>query len=215
MLEFLDANSSMITNALVEHLYLSLLPILIGIVLALPLGMLAVRYRWADIPLLGASSVAYSIPSLALFIAMPGIIGTKILDPLNVVIALSLYTVALLFRSVADGLRSVPEPVRMAATALGMKRPRQLLTVELPIALPIIASGLRVAAVSNISMVSVGALIGVGGLGALFTYGFQIQSFPLLITGIVLSVALALVADVLIVLAQRLTTPWTRARAAR
>lgn len=213
MIEFLDANSTRISTDLVQHLYLSVLPIIMGLVLAIPLGMAAVRSRWVDAPLLGASSVAYSIPSLALFIAMPSIIGTKILDPANVIIALSLYTLALLFRAVTDGLKAVPEPVRMASTAMGMRRPRQLLTVELPIAVPVIAAGLRVTAVSNISMVSVGALIGVGGLGDLFTYGFQVGSLPLILTGVVLSVALALLADLVIVLLQRALTPWTRARA--
>lgn len=215
MIEFLDANSPRILAGFVQHLYLSVLPIIIGLVLSIPLGMVAMRSRWIDAPLLGASSVAYSIPSLALFIVMPGILGTQILDPINVVVALSLYTVALLFRAVTDGLKAVPEPVRMASTAMGMRRMRQLLTVELPIAVPVIAAGLRVTSVSNISMVSVGALIGVGGLGDLFTYGFQIGSMPLIVTGIVLSVALALLADVVIVLLQRLFTPWARAREAR
>lgn len=214
-LEFLDANSPRITRDLVQHLYLSVFPVIIGLVVAVPLGMLAVRSRWMNTPLLGLSSVAYSIPSLALFIVAPTVLGTQILDPLNVVSALALYTAALLFRNVTDGLRSVPEPVTMAATALGMRRFRQLLTVELPIAVPVIAAGLRVATVSNISMVSVGAVLGVGGLGDLFTYGFQISSLQMIGTGIVLSVLLALVADLLIVLVQRLTTPWARARAAR
>lgn len=215
MLEFFDANQTRIVDALLQHLYLSVLPVIIGLVLAIPLGMFAVRSRWVNTPLLGLSSVAYSIPSIALFVVMPGILGTKILDPLNVVIALSLYTTALLFRSVTDGLRSVPEPVTMASTALGMGRFRQLLTVELPISVPVVAAGLRVATVSNISMVSIGALIGVGGLGSLFTYGFSISSMPLILTGVVLSVVLALLADLLIVLIQRATTPWSKARIAR
>lgn len=215
MIEFFDANSSRIVDDLLEHLYLSLVPIIIGLLIAIPLGMVAAHSRWANTPLLTLSSIAYAIPSLALFIAMPAIIGTQILSPLNVIVALTLYTVALLFRSVKDGLESVPEPVKMAATALGMQRPRQLLTVELPVAIPVIAAGLRVVTVSNISMVSVGALIGVGGLGDLFTYGFQLQSLLYIITGIVLSVLLALLADVVIVLLQRASTPWTRARAAR
>lgn len=215
MIDFLDAYSSTIVTDLVQHIYLSVLPIIIGLVLAIPLGMAAVHWRWVDLPLLGLSSVAYSVPSLALFIVMPAILGTKILDPINVVVALSLYTLALLFRSVGEGLKAVPEPVRMASTAMGMRRFRQLLTVELPIAVPVIAAGLRVVAVSNISMVSVGALIGIGGLGDLFTRGFQINSVPLIVTGVVLSVALALLADVVIVVAQRAATPWTRARETR
>jgi osmoprotectant transport system permease protein len=215
VIEFLSVNQGRILGDLEQHLYLSLLPIIIGLVLAIPLGMLAANSRWANAPLLGLSSVTYSIPSLALFIAMPGIIGTKILDPINVVIALTLYTTALLLRSVLDGLRAVPEPVKQASTAMGMRRARQLLTVELPVAIPVVAAGLRVAAVSNISLVSVGALIGVGGLGDLFTYGFQIGSYYYIGSGIVLSVVLALLADIVIVVIQRIATPWTRARAAR
>lgn len=207
----LQAYQSRIIEDLVAHIYLSVIPIIVGLVIAIPLGMLAARSRWANGPLLGASSVAYAIPSLALFVAMPAIIGTKILSPLNVIVALTLYAVALLFRSVKDGLQSVPEPVRQASTAMGMRRPRQLFSVELPIAIHVIAAGLRVVAVSTISLVSVGALIGVGGLGDLFTYGFQINSYTLIVAGIVLSVLLALLADVIIVLLERATTPWTRA----
>lgn len=213
MIDVLSSYSDRITKDLGQHLYLSLLPVIIGLVVAIPLGMLAVRSRWVESPLLGLSSITYSIPSLALFIVMPGILGTQILNPINVVVALTLYTLALLFRSVTEGLKSVPEPVRQASTAMGMRRMRQLLTVELPIAAPVIAAGLRVATVSNVSLVSVGAIIGIGGLGDLFTYGFQINYLPLIVVGIVLSVALALLADVLIVLLQRAVTPWTRARA--
>lgn len=211
ILTVLQAYQSRIIHDLIQHVYLSVLPIIIGLVIAIPLGMLAARSRWANTPLLGVSSVAYAIPSLALFVVMPSIIGTKILDPINVIAALALYAVALLFRSVKDGLQSVPEPVRQASTAMGMKRPRQLFSVELPVAIPVIAAGLRVVTVSTISLVSVGALIGVGGLGELFTFGFQVNSYVIIITGIVLSVLLALLADVIIVLVEWATTPWTRA----
>lgn len=215
MIDYLSTNGGRILGDLGQHLYLSLIPIVIGLVVAIVLGVLAANSRWVNAPLLGLSSITYSIPSLALFIAMPGIIGTKILDPINVVIALTLYTTALLFRSVLDGLKSVPDPVKQASTAMGMRRTRQLFTVELPVAIPVIAAGLRVAAVSNISMVSVGALVGNGGLGVLFTEGFNINYLPPIIVGIVLSVLLALLADLLIVLLERVSTPWRRARTAR
>ncbi|MGH3096629.1 MAG: ABC transporter permease [Streptosporangiales bacterium] len=210
IIKVLQAYQPQIISDLLQHLYLAFVPIVLGLVIAIPLGMLAARTRWANAPLLGASSVAYAIPSLALFIVLPSILGTKILSPTNVIVALTLYAVALLFRSVKDGLQSVPEPVRQASTAMGMKRARQLFTVEFPIAIPVIAAGLRVVAVTTISMVSVGALIGIGGLGGLFTTGFQISSYVLIVTGIVLSVLLALLTDVAIVLVQRATTPWTR-----
>jgi len=166
-------------------------------------------------PLLATSSVLYSIPSLAIFVLLPGLIGTQILDPLNIIIALTIYSVALLVRTVVDGLSSVPEHVRIAATALGFQRWRQVVQVELPIAVPVIMSGLRVATVANISMVSIGALIGVGGLGALFKDGFQRDFLTPIVVGMVLSVALALAADAILVLLQRLATPWVRAESAR
>ena len=118
-----------------------MIPLLIGLALALPLGWLTRRYPRVYTPMVGVSGLLYTIPSLALFVALPGIIGTKILDPVNVVVALTLYTVALLVRTVADGLGAVPEDVKAAATAMGYRRIRRLLSVELPIAIPVIAAG--------------------------------------------------------------------------
>jgi osmoprotectant transport system permease protein len=131
----------------------------------------------------------------------------------NIVVALAIYTVALMSRTVADGLRSVDPALTDAATAMGYKRTRRLLEVELPLAAPVILAGVRVAAVSNISLVSVGALLGIGGLGALFTRGFQLFYTAPIVVGIVLSILLAAIADVVIVLFQRAVTPWTRAGA--
>jgi osmoprotectant transport system permease protein len=153
----------------------------------------------------------YSIPSLALFVFLPVLLGTKVLSPVNVVVALTVYTVALLARTVADGLRSVDPVVVQAATAMGYRRTRRLIDVELPIALPVILAGLRVATVSNISLVSVGSLIGIGGLGQLFTRGFQLFYLEPILIGVILSVVLAGIADLIIVLVQRAITPWTRA----
>jgi osmoprotectant transport system permease protein len=197
-----------------EHIYLALLPVVIGLAIALPLGMLAARFPRLYPPMLATAGILYSIPSLALFVVLPGILGTRILDPINVVAALTVYTVALLVRTVVDGLRAVPDHVRQAATAIGYRPLSRLLRVELPIAVPVIGAGVRVATVANISLVSVGALIGVGGLGELFTEGFQ-RDFPTqIVVGVVLSVALALVADALLVGLERWLTPWARARAA-
>jgi osmoprotectant transport system permease protein len=196
---------------LAEHLYLSLLPVLIGLAAALPLGLVAVRFPRVYPPLLATTGVVYSIPSLAMFVILPGILGTRILNPINVVAALSLYTVALLVRTVVDGIRSVPDHVRQAATALGFRPASRLLRVELPIAVPVITAGVRVATVANISLVSVGALIGVGGLGELFTDGFQRNFLTPIVVGVVLSVTLALSADALLVRLQRWITPWAMA----
>jgi osmoprotectant transport system permease protein len=209
--DYLTQNAHQILADLGAHVWLSMLPLALGFLLALPIGYWARRFVPIRTPLLAASGVLYAVPSLALFVIMPAIIGTKILSPLNVVIALTVYTIALLVRSVADGLSSVPEHVTQAATAVGYRRFRRLLRVELPIAVPVIFSGLRVASVSNISLVSVGALIGVGGLGELFTSGFQRSFLTPIIVGIVASILLAAVADVLLVALQRLLTPWQSA----
>jgi osmoprotectant transport system permease protein len=204
------SNLDLIWSLLQVHVMLSVLPILIGLALALPIGFAAFRYPKVYPPLLVASSVAYSIPSLALFVAFPAILGTGILDPVNVIAALTIYTLALLIRNVVDGLRATSDEVRQSAVSMGFPRWRQLLQVELPIAVPLIVSGLRVATVANISMVSVGAIVGVGGLGDLFTIGFSRSFLTPLIVGMVLSVLLALLADTLLVLAQRWLTPWAR-----
>ena len=193
------------------HAWLSAVPVVAGLLIALPLGWLAVRVRWLYPVLISAAGLLYTIPSIALFVILPDVLGTKILDPVNVAVALTLYTVALLVRVVADGLSAVPDDVAQAATAMGYRRLQRLLFVELPIAVPVIAAGLRVAAVSNVSLVAVAATIGVPELGQLFTTGFQLSYFDPIILGIVLCIALALVFDVLIVTLTRLATPWRRA----
>lgn len=210
MIDYVRSNRDLILAAFAEHVALALIPVVIGIVVALPLGYLAVRRDWLYQPIVTISGVLYSIPSLALFVILPVIIGTKVLSPLNIIVALAIYTVALLVRSVADALRSVDRTVTQAATAMGYRPVRRLFGVDLPIALPVMLAGLRVATVANISLVSVGAIIGVGGLGALFTRGLQLRFLAPIVVGIVLSVLLAAVCDTLIVLAQRYFTPWAR-----
>ncbi|WP_045747998.1 ABC transporter permease [Actinoplanes rectilineatus] len=210
MIQYLTNNSATVLAALQQHIMLALLPVLIGFAAALPIGYLGVRFPWLYHPLINTCGVLYSIPSLALFLFLPVILGTKVLSPVNIVVALSIYTVALLARTVADGLRSVDTTVTQAATAMGYRRTRLLLDVELPVAMPVILAGLRVATVSNISLVSVGTLIGVGGLGQLFTRGFQLFYMEPILIGIILSVLLAGLADLIIVLIQRAVTPWAR-----
>jgi osmoprotectant transport system permease protein len=212
---WISDNRDMIIMLARQHVYLALVPVAVGLLVALPLGYLAARWRRFYPPLLAVSGILYSIPSMAMFVALPGLLGTKILDPLNIVVALSIYTVALLARTVVDGLASVPEHVLQAATAMGFGRIRRLIKVELPIAVPVVVAGLRVAAVANISLVSVGAVIGVGGLGQLFTSGFQLDFLTPIYVGVGLLVLLALIVDTLLVLGQRLLTPWVRAGRAR
>lgn len=208
--EWIPRNLGMILGLLVEHLYLSILPVLVGLVLAVPLGWLANRNAAVRAVFVPVAGLLYTIPSLALFIVLPGLLGTQIKNPLNVQVALTIYTVALLVRSVADALAAVPSMVVAAATAMGFRPGRRFVEVELPLAVPVLVAGLRVATVSNISLVSVGALIGIGGLGELLTDGFQ-RNFPTeVIVGVVLIVVLALLADALLLWAGRLATPWVR-----
>jgi len=210
VITYLSNNWETVLAALRQHIVLALLPVVFGFIVALPIGYLGVRFPWLYHPLANTCGVLYSIPSLALFVFLPVVLGTKILSPLNIVVALTIYTVALLARTVADGLRSVDGLVVESATAMGYRRLRRLTDVELPVALPVILAGLRVATVANISLVSVGALIGVGGLGQLFTRGFQLFYVEPILVGIILSVLLAAAADLTIVLIQRAITPWTR-----
>lgn len=211
MIHYFSQHHSQILSWLGWHARLSALPLLFGLIISLPLGWLARRYRWAYPPMVSIAGLLYTIPSLALFIVLPGILKTKILDPTNVVVALTIYTVALLVRVVADGLAAVPAEVLQAATAMGYRRFGRLVKVELPIAVPVIAAGLRVAAVSNVSLVSVSALIGVDELGLLFTNGFQLNYQTPILLGILLSVLLALAFDITIQLCTRALTPWRRA----
>ena len=208
---WIPRNLDTIGQLLAEHLLLSLVPVVAGFLLAVPLGWLANRSATARAVLVPAASALYTIPSLAMFVILPGILGTRILDPINVIVALTLYTVALLVRSVADALAAVPAAVVAAAVAMGYRPARRFLSVELPLSVPVLVAGLRVATVSNISLVSVGALIGVGGLGELFTDGLQRGLLIEVLTGIVLTVALALAADALLLEAGRAATPWERA----
>jgi osmoprotectant transport system permease protein len=187
-----------------------LIPVVVGALLALPLGYLAVRRRSLYQPIVNVGGVIYSIPSLALFLMIPAVIGVGVLSPLNVLLGLSLYTLALLARTVADALISVQGQTTQAAYAMGYRPLRQLFGVELPMAVPVLFAGLRVATVANISLVSVGALVGSGGLGGLFTSGFQLGFVDPIIIGIVLSMLLAGLCDVALVLLQRRLTPWAR-----
>jgi osmoprotectant transport system permease protein len=201
------------------HVWLSVLPVVLGLAISLPLGYLSRRYRWVYPPVVSVTGLLYTIPSLALFVVMPTLLGTRILDPVNVVAALTVYTVALLVRVVADGLGAVPDEVVQSATAMGLTRFQRLRGIELPLAVPVIAAGLRVATVANVSLVAIAGTIGIPELGQLFITGFQLSVngpyYPPILLGIVLCVLLALVLDGLIVLGARLLTPWRRVEAAR
>jgi osmoprotectant transport system permease protein len=210
LIGYIQGNYQRILEDLGQHVWLALVPVVLGSLLALPIGYLAVRIRWLYTPIVNAGGVIYSVPSLALFVVIPAIIGVGVLSPINIVVALTIYTLALMTRTVADALISVQGQTTQAAFALGYRPVRQLIGVELPMALPVIFAGLRVATVANISLVSVGAIVGVGGLGDLFTRGLQLSFIEPIIIGIVLSMLLAALCDIGIVVLQRRLTPWDR-----
>jgi osmoprotectant transport system permease protein len=209
---WLQRNADDIAALLGQHALLAVIPVLAALVVAIPLGYLVFRTSRAANGILAVFGVIYSIPSLALFVALPLVLGTSILSPVNVAVALAIYSVALLVRSVVDGLRSVPDGVKQSATAVGYGSFRRLASVELPLAMPVIFAGLRVATVSNIALVSVAAVVGGGALGQLFDRGLSSRFYTPLIVGLVLSVLLALLADALILLIQRNALPWARGR---
>ncbi|MEJ7648937.1 MAG: ABC transporter permease subunit [Nakamurella sp.] len=196
-------------------LWLAAVPIVIGLAVALPIGWVASRYRWSYPPIISLFGVLYTIPSLVLFLVLPGILGTGILSPVNVAVALTVYTVALLARTVADGLSSVSKDTLAAAAAMGYTSRQRLLKVQLPLALPVIGAGLRVAAVSNVSLISVGSVIGVSQLGGLFLAGYVNNSVTPTIAGLIWFVVIALAFDAIVLLAVRGLTPWQRAVSAR
>jgi len=198
-------NWSLIWQLTKENAYLGVVSALIGLVVSLPLGIVAARWRWFYPPTLTVVNVIYAIPALALFIALIPSLG---LTDTNVIVALTLFSLCVIVPNVVAGLRAVPDPVRQAATAMGYGGLRRLVTVELPLAVPVIIAGLRVAVVSSISLATVGQLIGVSSLGYLFIDGLQ-RSFPTEIyVGIVLIVILAVACDLVLVGIRRLLTPW-------
>jgi osmoprotectant transport system permease protein len=195
----------------VVHLRLALVPVLAGLAIAVPLGVLVQRAPIARRLTTATAAVVFTIPSLALFVVLPTIIGTRILDEANVIVALTAYTAALLVRAVLEALDAVPAQVSDAATAVGYPTIKRMLKVELPLSIPVLVEGLRVVVVTNIAMVSVGSVIGIGGLGTWFTEGYQTDKSDQIVGGIIALFVLAIAIDVLIVLAGRLATPWERA----
>ncbi|MFZ0139839.1 MAG: ABC transporter permease subunit [Aeromicrobium sp.] len=201
-------NRSTILDLTLTHAWLSALPLTIGFLLALPVGWYASRHPRLRGTLLSVGSVLYSIPSLPFFVILPGLIGTGFLSPANVVIALTVYAAAIMVRSATDAFTSVSPAVLDAATATGYSSRQRGIAVELPLAGPVLLAGLRVVSVSTVSLVSVGALIGVSSLGTLFTDGFNRDFTTEIVVGVIGIVVLAVVFDALLVTAGRILMPW-------
>ncbi len=203
-------NLDLIGRLSVEHLRLAALPIVLGFLLAIPLGWVAWRYQLTRGLILTLTGLLYTIPSLALFALLPPLLGISYLSELNVVIALTLYAVAIMARSVAEALGSVDPGTRQAAVALGYAPWRRFWEVDFPLAGPVLLAGLRVVSVSTIALVTVGALLGVDNLGYLFTNGFQRRIVPEILAGVIATMAIALIVDGLLVLLGRALMPWSR-----
>ncbi|MGY0061072.1 ABC transporter permease [Streptomyces sp. LZ34] len=193
-----------------DHLSTAVPSVLFGLLIALPLAVLAHRVRPLRGVLLGLSNILFTIPSIAVFVLLLPVTG---LTRTTAITGLTIYTLVVLLRNTVEGLDSVPTKVREASKAMGTRPLRTLLTVELPLAFPVIMAGVRVATVMAISLVSVASYIGYGGLGQLFTDGFQ-RNYPTpVVAGVALSLLLALAADAVLVTVQWLCTPWLRRRA--
>jgi osmoprotectant transport system permease protein len=196
-----------IVDATVQHLQITVAAVLFGIVIAFPLALLARRLPRLESTILGVSTAIYTIPSLALLPLMVPFTG---LSMTTVVIGLGLYALTVLVRAMLDGFRAVPADVVESATGLGYGPTRLLFKIELPLAIPVMMAGLRVATVSTVALTTVGTLVAYGGLGNLISHGVQRNFRAELTTAAVLCVLLALLLDVLLVLTQRVLTPWTR-----
>ncbi len=199
-------------SALGQHIYLTTIAIALGLAISFALALVAHRYRRTEAPITWVAGVIYTIPSLALFVVLIPVTG---LSTATSEVGLVGYTLLILIRNILAGLDGVPADVLEAADAMGLTRPQRLLRVELPMALPVVMAGIRIATVTTIGLVTVTALIGQGGLGQLMLSGF-INLFPTEIyVGAILSVALAVAADGALLLLQRALTPWSRPSTAR
>ena len=209
-MKWLLANWQQVWELTVDHLMLSLPAILLALLIAIPIGRLAFQRPRIGGPLLSAATLAYAIPALPLLIIVPALIGTPLRSWQNMVVVLTVYGIALLVRTAADAFASVDSTLRDAAVAVGYSQTGLFWRVDLPLAIPVLISGIRVVTVSTISLVTIGALVGVSSLGSLLTDGFQRGIAAEVWTGVVATVILALLLDSIVLGIGRLLTPWTK-----
>ena len=209
-MQWLWENRDLVFDLSLEHVRLSVIPIIVGFIACIPLGWLANRFRVTRSIQLTLFGILFTIPSLAFFITLPSILGTKILDPINVVVALTIYAIAIMVRGAADAFASVSRDVIQSATAVGFSSVSRFWTVEFPLAGPVLLANLRVVSVTTVSLLSVGALVGNGALGYLFINGYQ-RDFPTeVMIGIVFTLIIAIVFDQILVGIGRFLMPWTK-----
>ena len=205
--DYVSTRADLILSATVEHVVLTVVSVVLGLLLAVPLGVVAFRVARLRALVVGTSTAVYTIPSLAMFSLLLPVTG---LSATTVVVGLVLYSLTILVRNVLAGLQAVPAEVVDSAVGNGYGRRALLLRVQLPLALPTLFAGLRVATVSTVALVTVGAILGHGGLGNLIYAGLRTQFRAEVLTATVLVVVLAVVADLLLLALQRAVTPWQR-----
>lgn len=209
-MNWIASNIGLIFDLTINHVRLAIIPIVLGFVIAVPLGWVASRNRVARTFIITTGSLLYTIPSLPLFVILPVILGTRILDDTNLVVALTIYAVAIMLRSATDAFGSVDRAIIDSAKAIGFSRSGRFWRVEFPLAGPVLIAGLRVVSVSTIALVSVGVIIGSENLGYLFQNGKQRGILEEVVVGIVMSLLIALVFDLILVAIGRLLMPWSR-----
>lgn len=195
-----------------QHVYLTIVTVAVGFLFAFPAAVYASRHRWAVSPITSISSVLYTIPAFAFIFLLLPITGLSLT---TVAIPLIAYSLLILFRNTIAGLDSVEPEVKEAAIGMGLSRRQLLWRVEVPLAMPVIIAGLRIATVSSIGLITIAALIGRGGFGQFILDGLNTFFWTPLLVGVVLSVALAFAADLLLLGLQRLVTPWAKASGVR
>ena len=209
-MKWVTSNLELVLSLSLTHALLSAIPIVLAFVFSVPLGWLANRFRLTRGVLLTVGGLLYTIPSLPLFIFLPVLTGTQITDPVNVEIGLTIYGVALLLRTTADGLRGIDPDILQSASSMGYSGVQRFFRVEFPLSGPVLLAGLRVVSVSTVSLLTIGSAVGVTSLGYLFINGFQRGIPAEVLTGIVMVVVIALIFDGILVLLGRLLMPWTR-----
>lgn len=209
-MNWVSSNLDLVWELTLAHIALSVPPIVVGFLLSVPIGWVANRFQLTRGTILVVLGLLYTIPSLPLFIFMPLILGTPLLSPLNVSVALTIYAVALMVRTAADGLASVDKDILQAASAMGYSGWQRFWRVELPLSGPVLLAGLRVVSASTVSLATIGSVVGVTSLGYLFINGFQRNIPAEVVSGIVAVLLIAIVFDLLLVLLGRVVLPWSR-----
>jgi osmoprotectant transport system permease protein len=205
--DWIGRNIDQIADRTWQHLSLTAVSVGIGLVISLALAIVALRWRWSYTPITWVTGLLYTIPSLALFALLVPVVG---LNATNAVIALTSYTLLIIIRNLVTGIDSVPEAVLEAADGMGYTRRARFWKMEVPLALPVIIAGLRIATVTTVGLVTVTAVLGLGGYGYFILRGLNTFFWTQILVGVVLSVVLATVLDIGFLVLQKALSPWAR-----